>query len=532
MKNYISKPHLIVACLLTIIAAAEITFNAWAYSQIFAVIETKSMQQITSYIIIVLLGYIFFSIIGYLENFIINKSIKETNQKIKTTILEKIILKGKIRNKNNVSDNLSFFLNDLKQLEDNYFLHLFKSLGYISTIILTLLFSIQNNFSLTIIFLLFSSITPFLTKLFKNKIELTNKLWTTKNSHFSSSLKDILQGITTLKNYNAEKEYLKKFEEQTKSLEKSNETRKNSLALSNSVVTVIAYLFMYLPIGIGMAYVVQGKLPLSSFIAVQYSSSWIVNSFLGLSQSLNTVNSTGDIRRKVESLLSTKEKPVTNKLRGNKIKTIEFKDVSFSYENKDIFNKLNFCINLGEKVLIQGPSGSGKSTFLKLITKEVVPTKGHIYINGEDIIKIETKELLENMAIVTQDVMIFNTSILENITLGKEFEKTEIEVAIKSAGLEDVVDHYGLDYQVGEEGQVLSGGQLKRIEIARAVLFNKPILLIDEGNAGLDEKTAIDINNMLSKLNKMVIDIEHYVPKLTLPNYDQRYVVNEENLVL
>jgi ABC-type multidrug transport system fused ATPase/permease subunit len=356
-----------------------------AYSQIFAVIETKSMQQITSYIIIVMLGYLFFSIIGYLENFIINKSIKETNQKIKTTILEKIILKGKIRNKNNVSDNLSFFLNDLKQLEDNYFLHLFKSLGYISTIILTLLFSIQNNFSLTIIFLLFSSITPFLTKLFKNKIELTNKLWTTKNSHFSSSLKDILQGITTIKNYNAEKEYLKKFEEQTKSLEKSNETRKNSLALSNSVVTVIAYLFMYLPIGIGMAYVVQGKLPLSSFIAVQYSSSWIVNSFLGLSQSLNTVNSTGDIRRKVESLLSTKEKPVTNKLRGNKIKTIEFKDVSFSYENKDIFNKLNFCINLGEKVLIQGPSGSGKSTFLKLITKEVVPTKGHIYINGEDI---------------------------------------------------------------------------------------------------------------------------------------------------
>lgn len=525
MKKFINIPYLLIACLLTIIVAGETTFNAWAYSQIFAVIEKGNGSQIVNYVLIVMGGYLLFSIIGYIENIITNKSIKETNLKLKVEVLKKILIKGKIYYKNNVSDNLSFFLNDLKQLEEGYFLQLFKSLGYLSTIILTLTFSIQNDFMLTIIFLLFSSITPFLTTLFKKSIGKANSLYIEENKSFSSSLKDILHGITTIKNYNVENEYISQFENKSRSLEKTNEYKKNSVALSNAIITIIAYFFMYLPIGVGMFYVVRGVIPLSSFIAVQYSSSWIVNSFLGFSQSLNMMNSTVEVRKTIEDLLETKETIKTNVLEGNGIKMIEFRDVSFEYKDLKIFDKISFSANLNEKVLIQGPSGSGKTTFLKLITKELTPSTGNIYINGKNIDSISKNELMSDLVVVTQNVIIFNTTILDNLTLGKQFTEEAVLKAVHAAGLDEVVNRYGLDYLIGEEGQLLSGGQLKRIEIARAILYNKSVLLIDEGNANLDEHSATEINTMLTNLNKLIIDIEHYVPESTIKNYDQHFSV-------
>lgn len=532
MKKFIKLKYLVIASIFTIIVAGETAFNAWAYSRIFAVIESQSTNNIVYYIIFVLFGYLFFSIVSYVETLLTNKSIKETNKILKETLLSKIISRGKIRNENNISDNISFFLNDLKLLEDSYFSQYFKCLKYLSAIILTFLFSIQNDFYLTILFLIFSSITPFLTNLFKKRIELTNQLWTFENKNFSSLLKDILQGITTIKNYSVEKETLDKFKTSNHQLESRNEHRKNTLSLSNSVTMIIAYIFMYIPIGIGMYFVVNGNILLSSFIAVQYSSSWIVNNFLAVSQSLNIMNSTGEIRKRIEVILEIKEETSTMVLNKELIKSIEFKNVSFKYEDKEVFNGVNFKVNIGDRILIQGPSGSGKSTLLKLITKELSPSSGNIYINGKDINTIGKKELMSNIGIVTQNIMIFNDTILENITLRKKFSKEKIEEALSKAGLKELIKNYGLDYQIGEEGQALSGGQLKRIEIARAILFNRPILLIDEGNASLDKNTAIQINNVLSKLDKMIIDIEHYIPKETTSNYNQRYVVSERGIHL
>lgn len=164
---------------------------------------------------------------------------------------------------------------------------------------------------------------------------------------------------------------------------------------------------------------------------------------------------------------------------------VEFKDVDFSYDNeKFIIKNLNFVVKKGEKVLISGPSGCGKSTILKLISNEIKPCKGKV---------LETCKI----GYVLQTPAIFSETIRYNLTLGKEFDAVRINEAIDKAGLREFIEEKGLDYKIEKESSNLSGGQKQRIEIARALLHDCSLLLIDEGTASLDAKTAFKIHECI-----------------------------------
>lgn len=215
-------------------------------------------------------------------------------------------------------------------------------------------------------------------------------------------------------------------------------------------------------------------------------------------------------------------------MKSTQFQKLTLTNVSFKREHRDILNVINLRVQKGEKVLIQGPSGVGKSTLLSVMLKELPVTHGQLLLNGQDYDEVQVETLFSK---VSQTPIIFAETIRFNLTLGMPFPESAILVAVRQAGLSDVINESKLDQQITEGGKNLSGGQLKRIEIARALLFKRQVLLIDEGTASLDVTTARQIHDtLLSLSNLTMIEVDHHIPHELLSKYDRRYQLNNGRL--
>ena len=213
---------------------------------------------------------------------------------------------------------------------------------------------------------------------------------------------------------------------------------------------------------------------------------------------------------------------------------IEFKDVDFNYnENKQVLKKVSFTAKQGEITALVGPSGSGKTTAAKLAARFWDIQGGTVTLGGQDISKIDPETLLKNFSIVFQDVVLFNTSIKDNIRIGKrDASDEEILKVAKLAGCDEFVQKMpqGYDTVIGENGDTLSGGERQRISIARALLKDAPIILLDEATASLDVENESKIQRGISQLvkGKTVIIIAHRMR--TIANADKVVVLQDGHI--
>ena len=213
---------------------------------------------------------------------------------------------------------------------------------------------------------------------------------------------------------------------------------------------------------------------------------------------------------------------------------IEFKNVSFAY-NKDakVLKDVSFTAKQGEVTALVGISGSGKTSVLRLISRLYDYDTGSILIDGKDIKNISTESLFKNVSIVFQDVTLFNTSIMENIRLGRESATDEeVKEAARLANCMDFIEKLpdGFNTLIGENGAELSGGERQRISIARAFLKDAPVLILDEISASLDVDNEKQIQDSLNKLikDKTVIIISHRLKSIENVN---KIVVIDEGVV-
>ena len=221
-----------------------------------------------------------------------------------------------------------------------------------------------------------------------------------------------------------------------------------------------------------------------------------------------------------------------NALRVDKAKgNIIFENISFSYlENVPLIDNISLTIKKGQTVALVGHSGAGKTTILNLICRFFDPASGAITLDGTDIRKITMSSLRSNLALVSQDVTLFNDTIKENIAYGtNESALPEIRKAAKYAAAHDFIIELpnGYDTMIGENGVKLSGGQRQRIAIARAMLKNAPILLLDEATSSLDSKSERAVQEALSNLmqNRTTIVVAHRLS--TIQSADLIHVIDE-----
>ncbi len=237
--------------------------------------------------------------------------------------------------------------------------------------------------------------------------------------------------------------------------------------------------------------------------------------------------------RRVMPIFHTKEDEYFGKEDfDNKWNKIVFKNVAFAYGDKIDLKNISLNINKGDKIGIVGDSGSGKSTLGKLLLGLYKINKGSIEVDDFDYYKISHDNILKTIAPVMQETELFNSSLLENITMLKDLDKKLFKKAIDVAQLEPVIKKLpkGINTLLGEKGYKLSGGERQRIGIARAIYKNSDVLILDEATSALDSKTELKIQKGIESLkNKTILIIAHRLS--TLKNVDQIIVFDKGKII-
>ncbi|EPZ49275.1 ABC transporter, ATP-binding protein [Bacteriovorax sp. BAL6_X] len=212
---------------------------------------------------------------------------------------------------------------------------------------------------------------------------------------------------------------------------------------------------------------------------------------------------------------------------------ISFKNLDFSYGDHQVINDLSFDINKGEKVALVGLSGSGKSTLINVLLGLYPVKKGSYKIDGADSSEFTLKSLRHYFGLVSQDIFLFNTTVRENLTLGKEVSEAQIQEALKVAHATDYINELpsGLETVIGDRGLRLSGGQAQRLTIARAYLQNNDVFLFDEATSALDNESEKVVQQSLNELakNKTVVAVAHRLS--TIQNYDKIIVLKDGRMI-
>lgn len=332
---------------------------------------------------------------------------------------------------------------------------------------------------------------------------------------FTTVLQETLSGIRVIKGYNYEEKITDKFFDKTNKYFRSSLKFQSVIALVPSLNEIFAITALVVVFLVGGSYVLDGKMKgedlmlfLFALFSIMSPVSTIVHNISQFQRGIVSTKRVFDILDQNAEVVSNKK----NDIRFNK--ALEFRNVSFSYDSNQVLKNINFKIEKGKKIALVGTSGSGKSTIVDLIVRFYDPTSGEILIDNVNIKEFDLKAYRNLFGIVSQEIILFNDTIRNNILIGNpNANEEEIKQALIISNSYNFIMKlpHGLDTIIGERGIMLSGGERQRIAIARALIRNPEILIFDEATSSLDsesEKVVQEAINSALK-NKTAIIVAH-----------------------
>jgi len=459
---------------------------------------------------------------------------------LKKNIYEKIVvLPLEYFSKNKKGDLISRMSSDVNEVQNSFLSIIEIFIRDPLTIIFTLGAMFIISYKLTvfvIIFIPFSGfIISFIGKTLKKKSLLVQK----EQAELTSITEETINGIKIIKSFLAENFFISKFEvTNSRFLNFSNKliNRQNIAApLSEFLgILVIGVLLWY---G-GKLVLIEMELKPAAFITYMGLAYGVLTPAKSISKAFYSLKKGNAAAERVFDIIDMHSE-YFNDSKNNKLnffeKEIEFDNVSFKYDKSKVLENISFKVKKGQMVAIVGASGSGKSTLVNLIPRFYENITGKIIIDGFDIKDLPRSDLRSIIAVVSQESILFNSSIKENILLGDNSEDADekLKKSISIANAQEFIDEYEekLNYNVGDNGSNLSGGQKQRIAIARAVYSNCPILILDEATSSLDSKSEKLVQNAIDKLmvDKTSIVIAHRLS--TIQNADKIIVLEKGEIV-
>ncbi|MDU7250819.1 MAG: ABC transporter ATP-binding protein [Clostridium sp.] len=430
--------------------------------------------------------------------------------------------------KRDLSDLTNIVMGDCATLE-HAFSHAIPQLfgSIISTIVIVISLLIMNwRMGLAVLWVVpVSFIMIFLCKHIQQR---------SKEKHYKSKyacadgIQECLENIQDIKAYHIEKSYIEGLDKKLDDSEKAQ--IKSELTMGAIVTSAQAILRLGLAtvVLVGSSLLINKQTDLLTYLVFLITASRLYDP---LSGNLSNIAEIFNVEMPIKRMNEIENYKVQSGEKNYKLKgyNIQFNNVGFSYNDEEtVLKNVSFTAKQGEVTALIGPSGSGKSTTAKLAARFWDVDKGNISLGGLDIAKIEPEALLKNYTIVFQDVTLFNDTVMENIRLGRRDASDEdVLKAAKLAMCDDFVSKMPKAYNtvIGENGSTLSGGERQRISIARALLKDSPIILLDEATASLDAENETKIQRALSELikNKTVLVVAHRMR--TVENADKVVVL-------
>jgi ATP-binding cassette, subfamily B, bacterial MsbA len=419
-------------------------------------------------------------------------------------------------------DMMARMLGDVNEVRNSFFNILELVIKEPMTIIFTIGAMIVISFKLTLFVFIFIPISGFIISKIGKSLKAKSKRAQDENGYLISVVEETLGGLKVVKSYNAEGTFTNKFNSSIQRLYRLTNSigRKNNLSSPMSEfmgIVVIAILLWY---GGNMVLVetfADGS-PLlegSKFIAYMGLAYNILTPAKAISKASYQVKSGLAAAERVFDVLEV-ENTITDKenaiIKSSFDTSIKIENINFKYEEENVLKNFSLEVPKGKTVALVGQSGSGKSTIANLLTRFYDVQEGSVKIDGIDIKDMTLESLRHLMGLVTQDSILFNDTIKNNILLGKQdATDEEIIAALKVANAFEFVKDLpnGIETNIGDAGGKLSGGQKQRLSIARAVLKNPPIMILDEATSALDTESEkfvqVALENMMQNRTSIVI---------------------------
>ncbi len=351
-----------------------------------------------------------------------------------------------------------------------------------------------------------------------------------QNKNFTAVLTDCLSGFSVIKSFKAEKEIFKMFAAENKALESSKfskERIKTIVGMIGSMAGMLAQSGVF----VAGTYLILSGYDLTTGTVMMFVNlmNFMIQPMAALPGLLAGRKAARGLIQKLSDALSQNNESTGTEEITAVNKKIVLENVSFGYDDeKEILHGISATFDAGKAYAVVGASGSGKSTLLNLLMASTANYKGNILVDGKNLKNIKAESLYECISVIQQNVFVFNSSIRDNVTMFRDFPKTELDEAIEHAHLDELIKRRGEDTLCGENGCGLSGGEKQRISIARSLLKKSSVLLADEATAALDAKTAWQVSNDILDLKGITrIVVTHSLEEGLLKRYDGILVLKE-----
>lgn len=501
---------------------------------VFEAIGTTDMNAVFGLLPMGAFALIFFFGSNLLQSFTRRKFLRKIDTQIRTDVFSNVIAQDyKKFGEKNAGEYISVLNNDLEKIEDEYLIKMPYMLetSIMSIVASVFLFVYSKEMAFVIIFSAIFLIA--IPVCFGNYVSNKNSCFMDGLSRYNVRIKDIFSGFEVIKSFNAEKQInnvhtkiLNDMEEQKYHYRVANNMFYNVIQVSTYLVIVLQYIA-------GAYLITKGHVTLAAAMGALNLGNTVNNQFREAMSAIVAVRGTKGIQEKINKMLEIEDGKRTESVFDKNLGDIRIENLSFSYDDSSkVLEDVNFRFEQGKKYAIVGGSGSGKSTLVKLLMQYYDNYKGTIYCDMENITSVDRATLYSKMAMIHQKVFLFDDTIKNNITMFQEYDSATLQDVIQKSGLHRIVEERGLDYQLGDGGNKLSGGEQQRIAIARALLKRTNVLILDEATASLDNQVGTQIENtVLEQDNLTAIVVTHKLSETLLKKYDCIVVMHKGRIV-
>lgn len=537
-RYLIRNRRIYVFVLVAIIAALLGTGFSFVLSRMLDMAQSGSNEQLLAMLLFAV-GYVLITVMfEYLFSFLKYLILKETKLELKDDILHSILNKSINEFER---QNSSFYLNEMTTKNDMivelYFKNLLGIPYFIFSFVSAVVACIYLNWVMLIVMFVFSLLTVFVTNKAGKNIEKTSKVFSDILPEYTQKVKDYFEGIKVIKVFKSESLIEKEHLNINVRLENARLQNVKSMMLANYSGEIVGLISTVFVTAIAAALALNGYITIGAVLAFSQLMGKIVSPisvFVDMRSQLKTVK---PVLVELNEIIGDRNESIETDYVSDFGSSIKFDHVSFSYtdEQDQIIDNCSFEINGNSKVLISGKSGSGKSTIIALLLKFYEGYKGTILIGGKDLRTVPYEKLYSKIGYLSQTPFIFEDTIRNNVSLfNSSISDVEIISVLEKVGLKPLLDSLpnGLETPLKDLGNNLSGGEKQRISLARVMLLDKEILILDEFETGLDTETKEIIENtILSLKNKIIITISHDISDDHKRKYDIIYTIKDGKMV-
>ncbi len=476
---------------------------------LFELITPEKIHLLYKYFLIAVALIFFRAFFQFFKNYSMKIITHSAIKKIRDRFFEHLInLDLDFFTENKTGNIIAIGINDIEKVRTSFYQGIINFSSHLMMLIIILVKLYILNWRLTLISFAVLPVLYWVVRIIGNKMRAVSRKLRENLGELSTNFHETLTGIEVVKAFAQEEREIEKFKKNTARYKRTFLRLSQLTNLFSPLNEMIVYLFGMILVGIGSYFIIKGEWNVKGLTEYLMLLGIMTAPITKIPKFISNFKIVTASIERIRGVLSTEPRvketknPVVRKINGK----ITFEDVWFYYkEEQYVLKGISFTAEEGEVVALVGPSGAGKSTIVSLIPRFYDPVKGRVLIDDVDVKMYSLKSLRSQIGIVSQNVILFNTSIFENIRYARpDATREEVIEAAKKAYAYDFIMEFPDQFEtnVGEKGIRLSGGQKQRISIARTILMNPQMLILDEATSSLDSESEYYIQLAIEELMK------------------------------